>query len=406
MEDTGLHQEAEVESSEESLEPYHSYVLHGAQAYCEYGSRLARLTLPKCHGSYIHDMPVMTTEDCKAYENIKVFGFCSSLNNPDRLNAVKDVMEIVEKDENMLDVIMDAGNALGKGINNLANKVAGIFGCGSGEKKKAYDPYAGYGKDVVENVLVQCKPLFFPLDNWSGGTDKLMINGKQALNSNCIMVCTKCGGEIRIADDGQENAISEQHSVTDFENWKEGDPMPEPTARNMEALNENLEQLEKELEQCADPAEKARLQAEYDTKSKMASDLSNTLSMVNDVKLRIMTGQIADEASYKQAVADMETMRSAFKNGTPCVQPDEASTDALLNGAYETKLNGGDVDAYVTQNNTSKIAYDSFEGTKVTQSNADDVPYLYFDGKLMSKNEYNQAIGKYVDAIELEAAQE
>lgn len=332
MDNIGVYQEDEIEASEESLEQYYSYVLHGSQAYCEYGSRLARLTLPKCHGSYIHDMPVMTTEDCKAYENIKVFGFCSSLENPDRFAAVEDVMKKVKEDENLLDAMMN-------GINFLAKKVAKVFGCDSDTN----DPYRGYGKDVVENVLVQCRPVFAPADIWSGGTDKLMINGKQALNSNCIMVCTKCGGHIRIANDGQENAISEQHDVTDFSEWKEGDPMPEPTERNKEALDKELEQLNARIESCSDQAEKDRLQAEYDAKQKLSNELTDTVSMINDVKTRIMTGQIADEEAYNQAVSDIETMKTSFKNGSPCVIPDETAADELLNGAYNAKLEGKDV---------------------------------------------------------------
>ena len=97
-----IEQNGTVESSEESLTQSYSYVLHGASAYCECGSRLARLTLPECHGTYMHDMPVMTVEDCEAKTNVKAFGFCSSLTNPDRLKAVQKVMEIVEGDKNML----------------------------------------------------------------------------------------------------------------------------------------------------------------------------------------------------------------------------------------------------------------------------------------------------------------
>lgn len=189
---------SEVESNEEGLEQRHSYVLHGAQAICEFATRPGRLTIPVCHGTYMHDMPVMTVEDCKLAENIKVFGYCLCKNNPDIFTEMDKILEEVEKADNLLDKIMD-------GPKNLFSKVKSIFGVK--EKKKTLDDY---GSNLVESVHVLCSPTFAVNDTWSGGSDRMMINGVPALNSGCTMVCTKCGGKISIIDDGQANAINVQ----------------------------------------------------------------------------------------------------------------------------------------------------------------------------------------------------
>lgn len=208
-----VEQNGNLESEEESLTQSYSYVLHGAQAYCECGSRTARLTLDKCHGTYMHGAPVMTVEDSEAQTNVKGFGFCNSLTNPDRLKAVEEVMAKVEEDKNLLDGVMDGISALGKGITSLGKRVASVFGYE--EEEPGEDIYHGYSKDVYKNVLVPCRPEFAVGDTWSGGTDKLQIQGVNALNSNCTLVCIKCDkGMIHIADDGQENAAEQQHGQT------------------------------------------------------------------------------------------------------------------------------------------------------------------------------------------------
>lgn len=194
---------SEVKSNEENLEQKYSYVLHGARAICEYGTRPGRLTIPKCHGTYMHGMPVMTIKDCKAYENIKVFGYCTSKDNPDIFEAMDNILEMVEKEDNLLDKVMDAP----KKLFNLGKKVLSVFGVETEKKEKSL---SDYGADLVENVTVLCKPTFAIGDTWSGGTDRLLINGVPALNSGCTMICTKCGGKITILEDGQENAINEQ----------------------------------------------------------------------------------------------------------------------------------------------------------------------------------------------------
>lgn len=374
-----LEMEGTVESSAESMTQNYSYVLHGAEAYCEMGSRTGRLTVPMCHGTYMHGMPVMTVRDSRGTTNVKSFGFCSSLDNPDRLKAVEEVMGEVEKDKNLLDGLMD-------GISFLANAIEGVFGF---KEDPGNDPYHGYGEDVYKSVTVLCEPMIALFKEWNGGTDKLQINGVNALNSGCTLQCLKdCNkGIIHIASDGQENAAGEQSGAADMENWQEGDPYPQATQGNLEALNDNIAQLNARLEAATNEEEKAKIQAELDSKEKLQKEMSSTLKMVSEMQQMAMFS--GDEATYRQAMEDIKTVKDAFANGTPCVAVEEDKLNNDLNSVYQIRSDNGDVDAYFAQNQQT-APYDSFNGTPITESNANDVAYLYCNGRLMSQSEYNQ----------------
>lgn len=386
IEQTGV-----VQSSEENVEKSYSYVLHGAQAFCACGSRMARLTIPKCHGTYMHDMPVMTIEDTEAQVNVKAFGFCSALDNPDRLVEVQKVMDKVEEDKNLLDGIMDIKLGFKNAVKNVAKKVASVFGYEEPE-----DPYHGYSKDVYENVTVLCKPEFAVNDVWKGSSDRLRINGVNALNTNCELVCLKSkDGLIKLADDGQENATSEQHGAADMASWKKGDPIPEANQGNLERLKENIAELEEQLK-TANTGEYHRLKAEIDSKIELRDQMSSTLNMVNEIKTGLMLGAYGED--YQSAIKDMNTIQEAFQNGTPCVPVSAQEQNELLNGAYQTHADGGDVAAYLDEN-ASSIPYTNFNGTAVTEENANDVGYIYSGGRLMTRAEYNQSISAYVEEL-------
>lgn len=189
-----------VQCNQENLEQKYSYVLHGAQAICEYGTRPARLTIPYGHGTEMHGMPVMTVEDCMPFTNVKAFGYCTSKDNPDIFTEMDRILEAVEKED-----IDSIANPSESPITNIFDRVLSVFG---GPKKDPNKSLSDYGEDLVNSVTIMCKPAIAWGDTWSGGTDRLLINGKQALNSSCTLVCTKCGGRITIIDDGQENAIN------------------------------------------------------------------------------------------------------------------------------------------------------------------------------------------------------
>lgn len=381
-----LEVEGTVESSAESLIQNGSYVVHGAEAYCEMGSRTGRLTVPMCHGTYMHGMPVMTVMDSSDETNVKSFGFCYSLENPARLQAVQAVMAEVEKDKNLLDGMMD-------GILSLAHAIEGVFGF---KEDPGNDPYHGYDKDVYESVTVLCEPMIALSKEWNGGTDKLQINGVNALNSECTLRCLRDGnrGIIHIANDGQENAVSEQSGAADMANWREGDPYPQATQGNLEALNDNIAQLEAQKEAATDEEEKARIEAELDSKTKLQEEMSSTLNMVFEMQQVAMYS--GDETTYRQAIEDIMTVKDAFANGTPCVAVKADQMDEDLNHVYQIRVNEGDVNAYFAEKQQA-APYESFNGTPITESNANDVAYLYCNGQLMSQSEYNQYIADCVE---------
>lgn len=381
-----LEVEGTVESSAESLIQNGSYVVHGAEAYCEMGSRTGRLTLPVCHGTYMHGMPVMTVMDSSDETNIKSFGFCNSLENPARLQAVQKVMGKVEEDKNLIDGMMD-------GILSLAHAIEGVFGF---KEDSGNDPYHGYDKDVYQSVTVLCEPMIALLKEWNGGTDKLQINGVNALNSECTLRCLRDGsrGIIHIANDGQENAASEQSNAADMANWKAGDPYPPATQGNLEALDDNIAQLKAQMKAATSREEKLKIWGEIISKKKLRKEMSSTLNMVFEMQQVAMYAK--DEATYRQAMEDINTVKEAFANGTPCVAIDEEQINNDLNKVYQIRSDDGDVNAYFAEKQQA-APYDSFNGISITESNANDVAYLYCNGQLMSQSEYNQYITDCVE---------
>lgn len=387
-----IEQNGTVESSEENLVPSYSYVLHGAQAYCACGSRPARLTIPTCHGTYMHDMPIMTIEDSETQVNVKAFGFCTALDNPDRLEIVKGVMDIVEGKSNLLDKIMDGLSGKKRTVKSLKSAVDSTFGYGEDSTK---DPYNGYSPDVYENVTVPCKPMFAIGDVWMDSSDRLKINGVNALTSQCWLRCIKAKeGKIQLADDGQENATSEQHGAVDMASWEKGDPIPDPTQGNLERLDQSIEDLENRLLKPQTPEEYKRIQAELKNKTELREQMGSTLTMMNEIQTGLMLGAYGED--YESAINDMNTIKEAFKSGTPCVTISEEDQNEWLNGAYQTCVDGGDVSAYL-EGKTSPIPYDNFNGTAINSENANDVEYIFFNGRLMSRTEYNQSISEYVN---------
>ncbi len=71
---------------EDTADEY-SYVVIGAKAACSYGSTLALLKMPICHGVYLKKKAQMNIMDFKPMINIMSFGMCSSLSNPSVASA-------------------------------------------------------------------------------------------------------------------------------------------------------------------------------------------------------------------------------------------------------------------------------------------------------------------------------
>lgn len=64
------------------------YLVRGALLACQYGSHPRRLNLPKCHGIYIEEKPLMREDDCLLDENISYFGVCSCQTPPEGAQTI------------------------------------------------------------------------------------------------------------------------------------------------------------------------------------------------------------------------------------------------------------------------------------------------------------------------------
>jgi hypothetical protein len=382
----GTSVKSEVTSQEESLEKQYSYVLHGAKTYCEYGSRTARVVVKECHGTYVHDMPVLTEEDCEAKTEIQIFGYCTCETNPDRIAKMEEILANVKKEDNLLDGIMDGVNAVGKAVKGLFGKVMSVFGK---EEKKEEPEEPEFAEDLKQNVVVMCDPQFAINGKWIGGTDKLLLKGVPVLNSGCTITCIKCGGNIGLVDDGQENAISEQQGAVDFNEWEEGDGLPNLTERNIEGLAKNIAELKNKIDSCTDPAEKAKLQAELSSKQALQTTMKDNMSMVRELEESLLfspycedvggtvdqmeqsgdlqkmldSGQLKDRndnpitdiegakkymtehltgsnADIRQKQKDLKVIKDSYANGTPCVKADADKMEATVtSAAAEVKSN-------------------------------------------------------------------
>lgn len=276
-------------TKEDSVEQTARYVLHGGYAYCEYGSRASRLQVPKCHGTYMHDMPIMVDTDTMVNTNIQPFGYCYCMENPDRQAAVDAIMKEVEDEtHDLLDMVMDGVNTIGKGVSSAVSSVKSFF-CGkdeSEEETKSEDEQ--YAEMLMNSVMIPCDPRSFSF-RWNDSSEDLIIQGRHALTTNCTITCSWCGKTIHIADDGQENAAYEQNNKADLSNWKEGDPMPEPTAGNLQALKD---------------------MGKEDTE--LYKNMEQALNTMNDLDQKQLYCQSEEE--YKELEKTREEAKEKYKN--------------------------------------------------------------------------------------------
>lgn len=444
MEVQGTSIKSEVTSQEESLSKQYSYVLHGAKTYCQYGSRTARIVVPECHGTYVHDMPVLTVEDCAAKTEIQIFGYCSCETNPDRIAKMEEILADVKEEDNLLDGIMNGLGAAKKAVTGLFDSVMSVFGK---EEKKEEPEEPEFAEDLKQNVLVMCNPIFAVNDTWLGGTDKLLIKGVPALNSGCTITCIKCGGSINFADDGQENAVSEQQGAVDFNEWEEGDGLPNLTQRNLEGLENNMTELKDKIDSCTDPAEKAKLQAVLETKQSLHTTMKDNMSMVNELeeslryssycqdvdgavkeleqsgelKKMMDSGQLTDkdnnpitdmEGAKKymeeqlsnsngdilKKQEDLKIIKDCYANGTPCMKTDEEKMKDTINCAVkevkdnQTKRNWSDNGNFLLKSGVSsqdifnKTDNEAVVDTYLSGNQDNSMPYERFKGQTVTDN--------------------
>lgn len=327
--------ESEV-TSEDSVEEKARYVLHGGQAFCPCGSRVSRLQVPKCHGTYMYDMPLMVDKDNNPEENIQPFGYCYSQENEDRQKKAEEIMKAVEdKTSDLLGKAMDA-------LNSAADAVGDAIAWLTGNKEEEVTPdkKEEYAQILMENIVIQCNPTFETC--WQNASEDLSIKGDKALTTQSSIVCTKGKCEIFIVDDGQENAMSEQNNKQDLSNWKEGDPLPEPTMANLQQMEE------------------AGL---TDTDAYKA--MKETIDILEDMNTQKLSCISEDEEECKKNVADWEKRKQEI-------------TDQYKSGKKIT--NGGN------SKNEEEI-----EKKVKSKSKEKDI---YYQGKLMSAEEYEKAIKK------------
>lgn len=156
------------------------YVVRGALLKCSHGSHHRKLNLPKCHGVYIGQNPVMHSGDCNAGIdamvkndiNITSFGVCNGTNS-----------KPTDTDPNI----------------SLAKEVLDENG----------HPMPGEISDAVVRG-VQCKACI-QNGTWENAhkSTKIGEDGHYALTTNSFLVCQH-GGVIMIVTSGQEHIMSEK----------------------------------------------------------------------------------------------------------------------------------------------------------------------------------------------------
>lgn len=278
-------------------------MLHGGKAYCQWGTRESRLQVPKCHGTYVHDMPMMTYKDTVVEKNIQPFGYCMCMDNPDRAKKVDEILNYVDNEtHDMLDSVMDGVNAVGDAVNAIgdaacsaASSVVSFF---SGEEEKSEEKNEESEETTDEertlleqSVTIVCDPGAFSVI-WEDSSEDLIINKQNALTSRCTILCKKCGAYIAISDDGQENAAFEQKSKQDMSKWKEGDPIPE-------ASRSNLQQLEKLGKEDSELYEKMKTQIEQ------REELDKEIAYYKN----------KDQGAYHSLLSQRENMEKNYKTG-------------------------------------------------------------------------------------------
>ncbi|MCC3378819.1 DUF4280 domain-containing protein [Paenibacillus farraposensis] len=150
-----------------------SFVVHGAFAFCDQGSRPARIIVPASHGEYIHEQPQLNIHDFFPERNVRPFGVCKSLNNPAVQAEMKKVEEAVKAPK------QDVG-----WFNSLFMKEEDI------PLEQLPPP----------ECVAMCTPKI--VRPWDFGKEDVKVGPTDAMLSSC---CNSClfGGNITIIDNGQ-----------------------------------------------------------------------------------------------------------------------------------------------------------------------------------------------------------
>lgn len=154
----------EMKEVQDALKEYaqeqQEYLVRGAMMRCSCGSHYRRLNLPKCHGVYTNDRPMMNDNDSLPGDhlNVSTFGVCSSGANK------------------------SGGNVLLK-------------------KDAKRDVYGKKIEDQEGNVKgTPCSPIV--VSNWLSAHESIEVGDGKAITPQSFLVC-KYEGIIEVVDSGQ-----------------------------------------------------------------------------------------------------------------------------------------------------------------------------------------------------------
>lgn len=124
------------------------YIVRGAKMICDKGTNERHINLPKSHGSYANEKPMMNKKDNVAGENVKYFGVCTG--------------DCPAGDGDIAVIDMHGNNAVGK--------------------------------------ICQVKIL----KEWMDTKEETLVKGEPALTTDSYLVC-EYGGKITFSSTGQED---------------------------------------------------------------------------------------------------------------------------------------------------------------------------------------------------------
>ena len=139
-----------------------TYVVHTATIRCSMGMRETYLVLDNTHGVFLRQQPQMTVNDSVPGVNVRCFGGCYSMENPD----------------------------------TFLDSVLKWF---TGNKKEVETQQAQEG---VPRVVGECVPNIPVGTKWDNGKDSVETDGQQPLLGGAKLRCIY-GGEIEIITSGQ-----------------------------------------------------------------------------------------------------------------------------------------------------------------------------------------------------------
>lgn len=165
------HEEAIRSEIEGEKERDVTFLVHGAKTICPYGSRPARLIVPKSHGVFLKSKAQLNKKDSKPVVNIQSMGIC-------KLGNIGEDYEAVDE-RNWFRRALDTVSSLFRPSRNVSNP----------------------DDEIVLDVCA-CTPQVYM--DWQNTDAKLFIDNEEALLNISTVQCMKSpNATITIVDNGQ-----------------------------------------------------------------------------------------------------------------------------------------------------------------------------------------------------------